>query len=429
LITRFANGKPAENGFHSAGKKPQTANMSSKNNLALARGRPAMRASLESSPSTTAIAATATAATAATATTATTTVGDDGGSDGGDGDIPVLLALTPSERERFFKERAPEYFEFPQGRKIRWLRWDVTDEESDADGWEKILPRLNPAAIIGAWEMPPLTTGLLARCPALRGFFYLAGSVRAKIPREFIEHGGIVTNWGDEAAPTVAECALMLALMCLRQATRYALEMHVDRAWTSPGKYPRLPRPRSLLRRRVGIHGFGAVARALIRLLAPFGTHIEAFSAPVPDGVYAKHGVTKACDLAALYRDNDVVFIAEALTPETRQCVGAALLSQLRPGAVLVNVARGGLVDEPALAALAARGEVQIGLDVFTVEPLPADSPLRGLRNVSLLPHTAGPTIDWYPQCGRRAMKNLEAWLAGRMPPDAISPRQYDMAT
>jgi phosphoglycerate dehydrogenase-like enzyme len=221
----------------------------------------------------------------------------------------------------------------------------------------------------------------------------------------------------------------MLAMMCLRQATRYALEMHADRVWLTPGRNPQLPRPRSLLRRRVGIHGFGAVAHALIRLLAPFGTRIEAFSDPVPDDVYAAHGAAKAHDLAALYRDNDVVFIVEALTPATRHCVNAALLSQLRPGAVLVNVARGDLVDEPALAALAARGEVQIGLDVFAAEPLPADSPLRGLRNVSLLPHTAGPTIDWYPHCGRRTMANLAAWLAGRMPPDAISLRRYDMAT
>lgn len=341
--------------------------------------------------------------------------------------VSVLVALSAAERACFFP--GDGLTDFCPPAPLCWEEWEGMSDAPSTAEWEAMLPRVNPAVILGGWKMPPLTRELLRRCPDLRYVCYLVGSVRKKVDRSFIERGGVVTNWGDEAAPTVAECALMLAMMCLRRATNYALEMHVDRVWLTPSRNPELPRPRSLLGRRVGLHGFGAVARALLRLLEPFGVRVEAFSAPVPASVYAEHGVTGARDLASLYRDNDVVFIVESLTPQTQGCVDEALLGRLRPGSVLVNVARGGLVDEAALARLAARGEVQVGLDVFATEPLPADSPLRGLRNVTLLPHTAGPTIDWYPHCGRRALRNLSAWLGGETPPDAMSLERYDGAT
>ncbi len=340
--------------------------------------------------------------------------------------VAVLPALSPSERSAFFPQDLMQ-FDYPVA--IKWQEWKGCSEKPDLLEWEAMLPELNPEVIVGCWKMPPLNQKLLTRCSALRYVCYLAGSVRKKIDRSFLERGGVITTWGDEAAPSVAECALMLAMMCLRQATRFALEMHVDRTWRSPASYPDLPRPLTLIGKRVGIHGFGAVALSLQRLMAPFATRIEAFSQPVPDTLYTKHGIKKAESLASLYRDNDVVFIAESLTLHTQGSVDAALLDQLRPGSVLVNVARGPIIDEKALEALAMRGQVQIGLDVFTTEPLPMESPLRGLRNVTLLPHTGGPTIDCYPNCGRRARRNFMSWLAGEVPPDSLSLARYDMAT
>ncbi|AHF92895.1 hydroxyacid dehydrogenase [Opitutaceae bacterium TAV5] len=333
--------------------------------------------------------------------------------------VPVLVALSSAERARFFPDDLTRA-DYPVA-----IDWHTMPEKLSAPEWAALLSRIDPEVIVGGWKMPPLAGEMVGRCPSLRYLCYVAGSVRKKVDRSFIERGGVVSNWGDAVAPSVAECALMLTLMCLRQATRFALDLHVDRGWRTPGA----PLPLGLYRRKVGIHGFGAVARALLRLLAPFGAQIEAFSEPVPETVFAAHGVRKAASLAALYRENDVVIVVEALTPLTRGSVDAAILAGLRPGAVLVNVGRGPIIDDPALEKLAARGEVQIGLDVFATEPLPPASPLRGLRNVTLLPHTAGPTIDWYPLCGRRALDNLRAWLAGGTPPDAVSLQRYDVST
>lgn len=345
--------------------------------------------------------------------------------------MSLLLALSDFEKNSFLsqvetlrlaslpvKSRAvPPHLLLPRGQH--------TSPPAQVAEWESLFVETQPEILLGGWAMPPLTSEILRQCPRLRYICYVAGSVRNKVPRDFLERGGILSNWGNVAAPTVAECALMLALMGLRQATRFALELHGDRIWRNPSGAS----PLSLYRRRVGIHGFGHVTRALLPLLRPFEAHIEAWSDPVPAEVFSASGVRQAKSLAALYRENDVVIVTEALTPQTRNSVDRDILGGLRPGSVLVNVARGAIIEESSLIELARQGEVQIGLDVYPREPLPTDSPLRGLRNVTLLPHTAGPTVDWYPICGRRALGNLESYLEGKQPPDALSLERYDLST
>ena len=104
-------------------------------------------------------------------------------------------------------------------------------------------------------------------------------------------------------------------------------------------------------------------------------------------------------------------------------------LRLIRPGGVFVNVARAGITDEAALLQIASEGKIQIGLDVFAQEPLPEDSPWRGLRNVSLTPHIAGPTLDRYPDAGVQALKNLQAYTNGQPLTAIITPEVYDRST
>lgn len=333
--------------------------------------------------------------------------------------VPVLVALPAYERQLFFPDGLKHLpFSTP-------LEWHEMPDDITPEAWHELLCTLKPTVILGGWRMPTITTEIAHHCPEIRYLCYVTGSVRKRVARTFIERGGLITNWGDAIAPSVAECGLMLTLMALRQATRYAIEMHVDRSW--PRKEE--PLPLGLFNKRVGLHGFGSVARALLPLLAPFGAKIEAYSAPVPESHFNAHGVTRAESLAALYRHNDIVIVAEALTPETTGSVDRSILLGMRPGSVFVNIARGAIVQESALNELATRGDVQMGLDVFAIEPLPADSPLRGRPNVTLLPHTAGPTIDWYPLCGQRAIRNLQAWLTGETPNDIVTLDRYDLST
>src|SRR6266850_5809313 len=121
------------------------------------------------------------------------------------------------------------------------------------DDWERLW-RESPADIlISAWQTPSLNSTLQpADLKLLRYVCYLAGSVRKLVPRELIEQGLVVTNWGSSISPTVAECTLMLILMALRRASHWAVAIHRDGQWKDSTTMTQ-----SLVGRRVGIHGFG----------------------------------------------------------------------------------------------------------------------------------------------------------------------------
>jgi len=330
----------------------------------------------------------------------------------------ILVVLSEQERELFF----PGDLRQRLGALVPESRWKPPMETS---AWRELLHAEDPEILLGAWSLPPIDGKLLAECPSLAFLCYVAGSLRSRIPRTYWQRGGVASNWGNVISNTVAECALTLALGCLREAPRYCHGMHVEKIYPSRD----CPPPRSLFNRRVGIHGFGNIARALVKLLAPFEVSIEAWSVPVPPEVFAQTGVRQAASLLDLFANNDVVIDVEALTPESEGSVDESVIAALKPGAVFVNVGRGKVVDEAALAKRVVAGEISVGLDVYASEPLPADSPLRGLPNALLFPHTGGPTVDRYPACGRAALDNLDAFLAGRPLPQEFTLAMFDRAS
>lgn len=290
--------------------------------------------------------------------------------------------------------------------------------KADAARWRDELERLNPEVVIGGWSTPPLPECLP---PRLRYFCYLTGSVRHVVRRAHVERGLIVSNWGRSISRTVAEGALMLVLTTLRRAGFWIPAMHRDGAWKT-----RTTETASLFGRRVGLHGFGNVARELIRLLQPFDVPICVWAPERDPALYAAHGVERAESLEGLFAESDVVVELAPLLPETEGIVSEALLRRLRPGGVFVNVARGALVDELALERVVREGRIHVGLDVFAAEPLAAESPLRGLPNVVLLPHVAGPTTDRRRDAGELALRNLRAYAAGRPLEAVIAAKDFD---
>jgi D-3-phosphoglycerate dehydrogenase len=127
--------------------------------------------------------------------------------------------------------------------------------------------------------------------------------------------------------------------------------------------------------------------------------------------------------LDELLRTSDIVVVLASLNDETRGLLNAARLRLMKKTAVLVNMARGGIVDEPALIAALRDGTIAgAALDVFTVEPLPADSPLRTLTNVVLTPHMIGHTWEAHHSLEVATRDNLDRALAGREPRYVINP-------
>ena len=215
--------------------------------------------------------------------------------------------------------------------------------------------------------------------------------------------GRVWTSAKGAYAQPVAEHALMLALAVLREVP------HRVRA----GRWEVDERGRSLYGADVVIVGAGGIATELLRLLRPFGvatTVVRRRDEPLPG---ADCTVT-AAGLADALAHADVVFVAAALTDESRGLLGHDELERMPRGAVLVNVARGAVVDTDALVeALASDRLGGAGLDVTDPEPLPAGHPLWSSPNCLITPHVADTEAMVVPLFAERVARNVRAFLAG----------------
>ncbi|MBN8708768.1 MAG: hydroxyacid dehydrogenase [Verrucomicrobia bacterium] len=328
----------------------------------------------------------------------------------------LVFALDKDSQARFRAGLDPAGF---AGADIRWLVMEGLTEE----GWRQELRTLNPTVLVTGWRSRRIPQGYLPadEC-ALRYVCHLTGSVREVVPRSLIERGVVVTNWGNAISYTIAEHAMLLVLASLRNMPQWS---HYMEHWTRR----RALATRSLRGKRVGVHGFGSIARELIAMLRPFGAEVVAYSHGVPAIVYHEHAV-RACDsLETLFSRSDILVECEALNSCTQGVVDERLLRLLPPGAVFVNVGRGQVVDEEALARVAAERSLRVGLDVFHDEPPAADSPLRTLPEAILSPHIAGPTEDAFALLWDFAMKNISSYLQGLPLQGVVTEEIYDRST
>ncbi len=191
-----------------------------------------------------------------------------------------------------------------------------------------------------------------------------------------------------------------------------------------------LPRPqrqsaRMLRGKTVGLIGMGRVARAIADRLAPWEVRIVAY-APRAHAPFPPH--VARVELDELLRASDIVSIHATLNRETRGLLGAERLALLKPDAVLLNTARGGIADEAALVAWAiAHPEGRVVLDVYEQEPLPPDLALRGLKNAILTPHLVGHTRETAAAVPQAAIDNIARALAGEPPLYVLNPEVLPM--
>jgi glyoxylate reductase len=181
--------------------------------------------------------------------------------------------------------------------------------------------------------------------------------------------------------------------------------------WTPARQWePDLLLGRDLSGATLGVVGLGAIGRAVVRRATGFGMRVlgSTRSGRAVDGV-------EPADLDALLAASDFVTLHVALTDETRGLMNAARLARMRPGAILVNAARGGLVDEGALVRALASGRLAAAaLDVFSSEPLDPESPLLAAPNLVLAPHIGSATLATRTRMADLAVENLLAGLEGR---------------
>lgn len=209
-------------------------------------------------------------------------------------------------------------------------------------------------------------------------------------------------------APIIAQHVLAMILWFAR-GQPFLADRQRERAWD---RRPTIPH--DLSRQTVGIIGYGEVGRALARLLHPIGARVIAAkrsAAPEPPELAALCTFDRVDELLSA---SDHIVLTLPLTAETRGIINAERIARFKPGAVLHNVARGGLVDEEALIARLREGSLGgAALDVFAQEPLDASSPFWNLPNVVVTPHLAGHHRDLGAATLARFRQNLRRLLAG----------------
>ena len=234
-----------------------------------------------------------------------------------------------------------------------------------------------------------------------------------------------VTTASGVHGPNMAEYSLMM-MLAWAHALPEMLAFQRQGVW--PAERRKVLIPGELRGATLGVVGYGSIGREAARLASALGLRVLACKrdplqhqdtgwflpgtgdprGDLPERFYA------LADLGDMLRQCDYVLLTLALTPATRHIINAEALQSFKPGAVLVNVARGGLVDEPALIEALRSGKLRgAGLDVFETEPLPVDSPLWSLPNVLLTPHVSGVTPAYDDRLMALFSENLRRYVTG----------------
>lgn len=226
--------------------------------------------------------------------------------------------------------------------------------------------------------------------------------------------GIVVTNTPDVLTDDTADIAIALMLMAAR---RLGEGERIVRSNRWPGFAPTYHLGQALRHRTLGIVGYGRIGKAVAARARAFGLRVQwvgrANASPATDGEMAP-------SLEALLASSDIVSLHAPATAETRHLMSAARMALMRHGSILINTARGPLVDEAALAAALRSGHLfAAGLDVHEFEPR-INPELLALENVVLLPHLGSATNETRTAMGVRALENVLQWLSGKEPQDRV---------
>lgn len=218
-------------------------------------------------------------------------------------------------------------------------------------------------------------------------------------------------------AESVAEHALLLILACLRRLP----EIHRNTAAGVWKKQEQGVKTRELAGRTVGLVGMGSIARALVRLLSGFGVTVLYYDPFRLSEERERALNVMYVPLDQLLHEAEIVSLHCPLTDGTRHLLNRETFAQMKDGAILVNTARGGLIDNAALVEALESGKLSFaGLDVHSEEPIDKENPILPLSNVILTPHIGGVTYDSFRSMMHDAMRNIKLFDEGKL--DEIAP-------
>lgn len=240
---------------------------------------------------------------------------------------------------------------------------------------------------ITGWGSIRFTQEVLEKADSLKLIAHTGGTV-APIVSDYLYQRGIKVISGNLFyAESVAEGVIAYMLAALRDIPFYS-NMMKGGGWKAPDYYIE-----GLLDQTVGLVGFGTITRFVIKMLKPYRAKIKVYSGHLDEKTQAEYGIEKA-SLEEIFTTCKIISIHSAKRPDTFHLVNKELLEMIPDGSLLVNTARGSVIDEEAMVEELAKGRFKAVLDVYQQEPLSDDSKLRKMDNVILIPHMAGPTVD-----------------------------------
>lgn len=292
---------------------------------------------------------------------------------------------------------------------LRALVPDVT--EYVRTPYDQIAQRIGDAELV-VLNKCRMDEEILSKCPNLRWVGIIATGTDNLDLEACRRHGVSVANVPAYSTYSVAQMAFSLLLAICQCPERQDKALR-DGYWQLeiPAGYGILPQV-ELYGKTFGVCGYGNIGRQTARLARAFGMEVLVWTRTVrPE--YAQDGVTFV-DLDTLLAKSDIVSLHCPATPATRGLVNGEALAKMKPGAILLNTARGALVDEAAVTQALTSGHLgYYAADAFAVEPLPADSPLRTAPRTLFTPHVAWATGGALKRLMEITARNLETFLAG----------------
>lgn len=260
---------------------------------------------------------------------------------------------------------------------------------------------------ITGWGTPSFTQAVLEKAPQLRLIAHSAGSIKRMLPEPVWDRDILVTHAAAAIAPAVAEMTLLLMLMCRRDVHRISQRMREGEQW---------PQTASLgyevAGSRIGVIGAGHTGRNVIRVLKALGADLWVYD-PYLGAAGAESLGVRLASLDQIMGECSIITVQAPPTRETFHMITREHLDRIQNGALFVNTARSHVVDADALYASLKENRYQAALDVFDTEPLPVDSRLRDLPNVTLTPHMAGKSKNARLRQGTLIVEEVERFSKG----------------
>lgn len=322
--------------------------------------------------------------------------------------LTVAVAVNPGLFENLFSEESQDRLASVAVLKFQEQESRLTEEE--------LTELLQDCEIaVSGWGTPPFSQLVMDGAPDLKMIAHSAGSIKRLLPEPVWNRNLLVVHAAAAIAPAVAEMTLLLMLMCRRDVHRISQRMKEGEQWPESDRTSH-----ELAGSRVGIIGAGHTGRNVIRVLQALDTELWVYD-PYLSPVRAKELGVRQATLEEIMSQCPIITIQAPPTKETYHMIGRNLLDRIQDGALLVNTARSHVVDADSLYESLQENRYQAALDVFDLEPLPIDSRLRRLPNVTLTPHIAGKSANARRRQGDLIVDEIERYARGEPPQERVT--------